>query len=186
MNTSETIPFSWLFWQQSLSQSCCHTSLPVQSLNIWELFVSMLVVNHSPTLQEGDCCVPLCSQQNPHPKLWKTQKGWQHSEPSEWVQGEMGKWSRDSDQTELQHLSGKEERFAVIWPQYILWSVAAQARASALLQGHQPVETFNSLQAHKWTPLHHWECSDTGIWKHTREHSYQSTQVPRRVCFYEH
>lgn len=32
----------------------------------------------------------------------------------------------------------------------------------------------------------HWECSETGIWKHTREHSYQSTKVPSMVCFYEY
>lgn len=41
------------------------------------------------------------------------------------------------------------EKFAVTWPQYILWSLVPQGLSSALLQCHQSVKTLNSLQAHK-------------------------------------
>lgn len=62
----------------------------------------------------------------------------------------MGKWSRASDQTELQNSSGRGEEFAVIQPQYILWSLVPQGLSSALLQCHPSVKTLNSIQA----PLH--------------------------------
>lgn len=183
MNTSETIPSSWLSWQQKLSQSCCHTSLPIppQSLNIRELFVSMLVVKAQSQTAGGFFCVPVCSQQNPHPKLWKTAPGFSQDTQKgrRWsIRMSAGR----NGKMEQGFRSNSAERGKKL-PQCILWSLGL---SSALLQCHPSWKHLILFKLTSELLCMHWEWSETGIWKHTREHRYQSTKVPSTVPFNEH
>lgn len=155
-------------------------------MNIRELFVSMLVVNAQPQVAGGWFSVsqrshsrtPAPSSEKLHMASRETPRK-DGTTQEEDAPSEMGKWSRGSDQTELQHSPGRGEKCAVIQPQFILWPLVLQGLSSALLECHQFKLTSELLCMHL-------ECSETGIWKHTREHSYQSTKVPSMVCFNEH
>lgn len=163
MNTSETIPFPWLFWQQDPSQPCCHTSLPIPQHTVPEYMRAICVPAQSQAAGGWFLCA---HSRTPTPSSEKLQVV-SHETPERRKAPLRGKMNHQNECREKwEDGAGIQIKLSCSIPsrkgrkicchratQHILWSLVPQGLSSALLQCHPSVKTLNSLQAPKWTPL---------------------------------
>lgn len=194
MNTSESIPFSWLLWQRNPSQSCCHTPLLIPQHTSPEYMgaicvhagcwctvpscrrvVSMSQCAHSRTPTPSSEKPHVASRETPT-KDGTTQRKMHHQNEcrEKWENGEgiQSKLSCSIHQEGGKHfLSHGHSTSCGHWHP----RVCPQHSCSVTNQW-KPLILFTLTS--ELLPTH-WECSETGI----REHS---SKVPSMVCFYEH